>query len=111
MGRTPLPEDRSHFMSLYNFRKFVTIEPIMQFDLDKFIEMIISIKPEQVFIGADSGHNDLPEPTKDEVLQLIYELGKFTKVVEKYNLQRILNPKKCRFCNWGRLLFHSINVS
>lgn len=32
----------------------------------------------------------LPEPTKDEVLQLIKELSKFTTVIQKSNLKRII---------------------
>ncbi len=70
--------------------KMVTIEPIMDFDLDIFVDLINDIKPEQVNIGADSGHNNLPEPSKEKVLQLITELEKFTKVHQKPNLKRLL---------------------
>ena len=48
--------------------------------------------PVQVNIGADSSpkHNNLPEPSKEKILELIAELGNFTKVVQKKNLKRLL---------------------
>jgi hypothetical protein len=52
--------------------------------------MIRLINPAQVNIGADSGHNNLPEPPKEKVLELIAELQKFTRLVEKKNLKRII---------------------
>ncbi len=71
------------------FRLFITIEPIMDFDVLSLIKIIHNIKPEQVNIGADSGNNNLPEPGADKVLSLISELSKFTKVFQKPNLKRI----------------------
>ena len=76
--------------SLSRFKKYVTIEPIMDFDLPKFAQMIEMCNPVQVNIGADSGGHKLPEPPKEKVLGLISELEKFTKVVLKKNLNRIL---------------------
>ena len=69
----------------------ITIEPIMDFDLKEFVEMIESCYPEQVNLGCDSKQNNLPEPGKEKVLQLITELEKFTKVHIKSNLSRIIN--------------------
>jgi DNA repair photolyase len=74
-----------------SFNKYITIEPIMDFDLDimvKEIKGVLSAK--QVNIGADSGNNHLPEPTKVKILQLIKELEKFTIVKQKSNLARLL---------------------
>ena len=45
---------------------------------------------EQVNIGADSGRNNLPEPSKSKVLELVSELQKFTIIHNKSNLQRLL---------------------
>jgi hypothetical protein len=45
----------------------------------------------QVNIGADSGNNHLPEPSKEKVLQLIEALKEFTVIDQKRNLNRILN--------------------
>lgn len=48
---------------------------------------------EQVNIGADSGKNNLSEPSAEKVRALIDELSKFTKVVQKKNLRRLLIEK------------------
>jgi hypothetical protein len=72
------------------FRTMVTIEPIMRFDTDKMVKMIREIRPEQVNIGADTGRNNLPEPPKEQILELIAALEKFTTVVQKKNLRRLL---------------------
>lgn len=90
MGNSPLPTDRSIGMSKINLPKYVTIEPILDFDLNELLELISECNPIQVNIGADSGNNNLPEPSKEKVLKLIDELSKFTKVEQKKNLKRIL---------------------
>jgi hypothetical protein len=84
MGNAPKPEYR-----VFSFLDFVTIEPIMKFDLSQFSEMIRQINPKQVNIGADSQNKNLPEPNKGEILQLIDMISGFTKVVEKPNLKRL----------------------
>lgn len=95
MGAAPKPIDRAEAMSqILDFRKFVTIEPIMDFDLDEMVSLIRMCRPEQVNIGADSGHNNLPEPSKDKLLALISELQKFTTIANKSNLERILNSNQ-----------------
>ncbi len=43
----------------------VTIEPIMDFDLEPFVEMIKNTKPKFVNIGADSKGHNLPEPSSE----------------------------------------------
>jgi len=70
-------------------RKMVTIEPILDFDLDLFVNYINQIKPEWVNIGADSKCHKLPEPSKEKIELLIKELEKFTKVKIKDNLGRL----------------------
>lgn len=92
MGKTPSPEDRSFWLWFMHesFKKYVTIEPIMDFDLDDMVRLIKECCPEQVNIGADSGNNHLPEPSKDKLLALIDELKKFTVIDQKRNLTRLL---------------------
>jgi protein gp37 len=93
MGNTPVPEIRKRFFrDFFNWDRFVTIEPIMDFDPFIFIPMIKDIRPSSVNIGADSGRNALPEPPREKVLELIEELKTFTKVVCKPNLKRIIAP-------------------
>jgi hypothetical protein len=69
---------------------YITIEPIMDFDLNDFVKMLKQCNPKQINIGADSGNNNLPEPSKDKIIELISELEKFTKVKQKKNLSRLL---------------------
>jgi hypothetical protein len=91
MGLSPKPKDRvKEYKKIpYSF-KYITIEPIMDFDLVEFVEMIKVCNPLQVNIGADSGKNNLPEPSKEKLLQLIEELKKFTIIHNKSNLKRLL---------------------
>jgi DNA repair photolyase len=92
MGRTPKPDERSGYLA--RFREmidcYITIEPIMDFDFDFFLYLLRFPKPVQVNIGADSGKNNLPEPSKEKLLALIDELKKFTVIDHKKNLARIL---------------------
>ena len=69
---------------------YVTIEPIMDFDMDIMVQLIRDCNAKQINIGADSGRNNLPEPTKEKVLQLVSELQKFTIIHNKSNLHRLL---------------------
>jgi DNA repair photolyase len=69
---------------------FVTVEPIMDFDLEDLVGFLDLIHPDFVNIGADSKHCHLPEPSGEKVESLIAELGKFTEVRLKKNLERIL---------------------
>lgn len=57
-------------------RKFVTVEPIMDFDFDEFAQQIVSIKPLCVFIGYNSKPKkvQIPEPSKEKTLALIRKL-------------------------------------
>jgi DNA repair photolyase len=71
-------------------RKMITMEPIMDFDVKELVGMVSCVNPVQVNIGADSGRNHLPEPPAEKVLELIAELEKVTKVVQKPNLARLL---------------------
>lgn len=69
--------------------KMVSVEPIMDFDLDVMVDWINRIEPQFVSIGADSKGHHLPEPPPDKVDKLIEELSKFTEVKIKPNLKRI----------------------
>jgi hypothetical protein len=92
MRLSPMPEQRAFYMSegLRGLARYVTIEPIMDFDLAPLVELIRRCEPDQVNIGADSGGNHLPEPSAEKVLALIEELGEFTTIARKSNLCRII---------------------
>jgi len=86
----PVPYQRAMGMYCIRLPRYVTIEPIMDFDLEMLVQLIIGIEPEQVNIGADSGGNNLPEPSKEKTELLIKALKTFTTVKLKKNLNRII---------------------
>lgn len=90
MRASPHPCNRAVAMQKMRVPRYVTIEPILDFDLEPMIELIKRCEPEQVNIGADSGRNGLPEPPSDKVLALIDELSRFTTIARKTNLGRLL---------------------
>ncbi len=69
---------------------FITIEPIMKFDLAIFSSMLIEAKPSFINIGADSKGCNLPEPSSIEILNLINALRDAgIEVNLKDNLKRL----------------------
>ena len=93
LGNAPTIPDRVEGLIALgkSFDTMVSIEPILDFDLEWFVEIIQSIQPKFVSIGADSKNHGLPEPSSNSVKQLIKALKQFTEVKEKANLKRILN--------------------
>lgn len=89
MKNSPSPEQRVEQIKLIRHPLYITIEPIIDFDLPEFVEMIKSCNPIQVNIGADSGNNNLPEPSKEKIKELVSELQKFTTIHNKRNLNRL----------------------
>lgn len=91
MNNAPPPIKRHNlFFDLFSVNKYITIEPIMDFDIRLFVDMLNRYNVKQINIGADSGNNNLPEPPKEKIIELIAELEKFTKVKQKKNLNRLL---------------------
>jgi DNA repair photolyase len=91
MRNCPQPWERVMATQLVRHEIYITIEPIMEFDVDIFARMLKSVGPIQVNIGADSGRNNLPEPSAEKIYQLIERLKEFTVIDKKSNLSRILN--------------------
>jgi DNA repair photolyase len=91
MGTAPSPIERvSAFDKWYPYIPLhVTIEPIMDFDLDEFVSMLWELPVYQINIGADSGNNKLPEPSPEKIAALIEALRRFTDVHLKKNLKRL----------------------
>ena len=74
-----------------DIKRFVTIEPILDFDPDELVFCISEIKPDFVNIGADSKGHGLPEPSKEKILKLIGMLAaKGIEIREKHNMERLL---------------------
>lgn len=79
----PLPQYRYDAMKLLSHCEYVTIEPIMDFDMDVMVQWIEEIKPEFVYIGYNSRDRDtrhLPEPSLAKTEALIEKLKKITEV-------------------------------
>jgi DNA repair photolyase len=97
MRAAPSPFVRAKYLTVMRergFKTMVTIEPIMDFNLELLLFMLKKIGPVQVNIGADSGHNHLPEPPAEKIQKLIEGLKTFTRVVEKKNLGRLWQGRK-----------------
>jgi len=69
----------------------VSIEPILDFDVDVFSSWFIYLDPDFVSIGADSKKNRLPEPAS-------YKLNEFVSILKANNIE--IREKK----NLGRLM-------
>jgi len=68
----------------------VTVEPVMQFDLLPFRDMLAGIGPKFVSIGANSRRDiSLPEPTRAEVEALIAKLPESINIKLKANLKHL----------------------
>lgn len=92
VSKAPSPEERYIHMKALDQRKFITIEPIMDFDLDVLPVWIKEIGPEFVNIGADSKGHNLPEPSKKKVVSLIEGLKYYgIEIREKHNLERLIS--------------------
>lgn len=73
-----------------SYKKFITIEPVMEFDVLVLVDWMRSIKPAFVNIGLDSKGTCLSEPSLEEIKDLIYALGYYRIEVRlKNNLKRL----------------------
>jgi len=93
MGNSPVPEFRYKMMTKnfpYKGKKFITIEPVLDFDVDIFASWIVEINPDFLNLGADSKGNGLIEPTVEKIFQLVDALAKEKiELREKHNLDRL----------------------
>jgi len=84
ISNAPPPSLRYKAMKEVNWNlKFISIEPILDFDIDIFIEWIRNINPSIVYIGYDNYNNKLPEPPLNKTLELINKLSMYTLVIKK----------------------------
>ena len=100
MTKAPNPKERYYAFFMLNgnrdlegkkiYRLMLSLEPIMDFDLDTLVHWIQEIDPEFVSIGADSGQNNLVEPPAEKLKELLEILNKITEVRKKKNLNRLL---------------------
>jgi len=92
LSKAPQPADRLIDFTYLDtkFPKMISIEPIMDFDLVRFVELIRRVHPSYVSIGADSKSHNLTEPDADKTKELISELKAFTEVRIKPNMKRLI---------------------
>lgn len=90
IGKAPSPLARAEAMAKLQTRKFITIEPVIDFDVEIMLGWLFAINPEFVNIGADSKHHRLQEPPYEKVEELIKRLQNLgIEVREKSNLERL----------------------
>ena len=92
MNHAPYIEERALAMSEIANRgieTYLTIEPIMAFDKEDLVRLIRMCRPTQVNIGANTYTKiRIPEPTKQEIFDLVNEIKDECKVELKDNLNR-----------------------
>ena len=90
ISEAPPPTERVRAMLHVQGRKFVTIEPVLDFDVDILASWIDRIRPEFLNLGADSKGHNLPEPTVEKIRQFTEKLKEYgIELREKHNLQRL----------------------
>jgi len=81
VSKAPATVERYGFMKKLPFKnRIISIEPIMDFDLETFVKWIKDINPIMVHVGYDNYNNNLPEPSLSKTYQLIDQLRAFTRV-------------------------------
>ena len=87
ISKAPVPKLRVEAMRKIseqtNHILMVSIEPVMDFDLEEFVEEIKSINPYFVVIGKNSMDVRLPEPSAEKLVKFKSLLNDFTKVILK----------------------------
>ncbi len=89
--KAPPPATRALLLStIRHDKKFVSIEPLLDFDLRKMVKMVKDVSPDIIEIGPDNYHNKLPEPSPKKVRRLLEELRNICPtVVEKKGIERL----------------------
>ena len=75
-------------------KTFITIEPILDFDVSEFSRNIIFTQPDFINIGADSKGHGLKEPSVEKVVQLVEAIqAAGIEIRKKHNLERIVGDR------------------
>jgi len=91
LSQAPPPIERwCDLLRVKHPHKFISIEPIMDFDLEALLLWMRSIEPEIIEVGADNYHNHLPEPSGEKLCALLDNLRDICpNVIEKDGLDRL----------------------
>ncbi len=77
VSKAPAPSIRYQQLKNLNYhRKVVTIEPVLDFDLDIFADWVKNLNPEYVWLGFNSRPKQvkLAEPSEEKLTQFVSEL-------------------------------------
>jgi len=91
LSSAPPPQERYRdFKELDWPRKIVTVEPIIEFDMKEFLNMIAQIDPMKVYVGYNTRPKacDLPEPSLEKTKKLIQLIREMEIEVEEKNMDR-----------------------
>lgn len=96
LTKAPLPIDRLRGLLTYEHpRKFISIEPIMDFNTVILTNWLELLQPDIVEVGADNYHNHLPEPPGWKIKSFLKVLREICpKVIEKDGLERLMGSKQ-----------------
>jgi DNA repair photolyase len=84
VSQAPRPSMRYEAMKKLEWdKKFVSVEPIMDFDLEVMRKWIEEIFPFLVYVGYDNYNHQLLEPPLNKTLQFLEEVSTITLVVKK----------------------------
>lgn len=86
ISNAPKPSQRyKDFLQVKHTPKMVTVEPVIDLDVDAMVSWIQNINPCMIWLGYDSRKNRLPEPELEKVTSLYWELGirGFTVILKK----------------------------
>jgi len=84
ISKAPLPSLRYEAMKNLDWnRKMVSIEPILDFDLDLFVKWIQEINPFLVYVGYDNYCHELREPLLKKTTELIDRVSINALVIRK----------------------------
>lgn len=91
ISAAPPPQERWRaFKDLDWSRKIITVEPIIEFDMKEFLNMIAQIDPMKVYVGYNTRPKacDLPEPSLEKTKKLIQLIREMEIEVEEKNMER-----------------------
>lgn len=104
ISKAPKPSCRyKDFLKVRHPAKMVTIEPVLDFDIDVMMRWVEDINPCMVWLGYDSRRNHLQEPALEKVKSLYWELGRsgLTVVLKKIRPawweKRLSKEGKCEY--------------
>ena len=86
ISKAPKPSRRyNDFLKIKHPLKMITIEPVIDFDLETMISWMENINPIMIWLGYDSKRNRLSEPEIEKVRELQWELSLrgFTVILKK----------------------------